>query len=121
MCSSIPGNGRRGRCCRCTPRCRPWATIPAPCNNPFTQTVADFHLMFGLQLLVKVPHVQIEILLPIQPQNFLHHRHRHFLARRFSPPPVKQSPESELFIALPPAPHLPVADPATLPFLPPRD
>src|ERR1017187_2696635 len=58
-----------------------------------------------------VPHVQIEILFPIQPQDFLHHRQRHFLGRRFPSPSVKQPSKPELFITLSPVPHLPVADP----------
>src|ERR1019366_7153507 len=74
-----------------------------------------------LQLLVKVPHVQIEILFPIQSQHLLHHRQRHFLGRRLPPPPIKQTAEPELFISFMPAPHLPVADPYDLGCLPPRD
>src|SRR5260370_26320358 len=93
---------------------------PRSLLQPLHPAIADLYLVLGLQLLVKVPHVQIEILLPIQPQHFLHHRHRHFFGRRFSPPPIKQPPEPELFVALPPAPHLPVADPDYLCCLPPR-
>src|ERR1035441_5873716 len=40
---------------------------------------------------------------------------------RLTPPPVKQPSKPELFITLPPAPHLPVADPYDLGRLPPRD
>src|SRR5260370_15432715 len=81
------------------PALPPLGHHPRPLQQPLHPAVADLHLVLGLQLLVKVPHVQIEILLPIQPQNFLHHRHRHFFGRRFSPPPVKQPPEPELFVA----------------------
>src|SRR5208282_2835078 len=94
---------------------------PRPLQQPFHPAVADLYLVLLLQLLVKVPNVQIEVLLPIQPQDFLHHRHRHPLGRWLTPPPVKQSSEPELFIALAPAPHLPVADPYDLSRLPPRD
>src|ERR1017187_8197130 len=62
---------------------------PRPLQQPLHPAVADLDLVLFLQFLVKVPHVQIEILLPIQPQNFLHHRQRHSLGRRFPPPPVK--------------------------------
>jgi hypothetical protein len=37
------------------------------------------------------------------------------------PPPVKQTPEPELFSAFMPASHLPIADPYDLGRLPPRD
>ena len=36
MCSSIPGNGRRGRRRRCVPRRRCLFTSPAPCSAIFT-------------------------------------------------------------------------------------
>src|ERR1017187_8552952 len=94
---------------------------PGPLQQSLHPAVADLDLVFLLQLLVKVPHVQIEILLPIQPQHFLHHRQWHLLGRRFPSPPVKQPPEPELFIPFMPAPHLPVADPDDLGRLPPRD
>src|SRR5271169_2773301 len=103
------------------PALAPLGHHPRSLQQPFHPAVADRHLVLLLQLLVKVPHVQIEILLPIQPQHFLHHRQRYFLGRRFPTPPVKQSPEPELFIPFMPAPHLPVADPDDLGRLPPRD
>ena len=83
--------------------------------------VAEFDLMLARQLLVKMPHVQIEILLPIQPQHLLHHRHRHPLRRRLAAPPVEQPVKAELFVALAPAPHVPVADADDLGRLIPRD
>src|ERR1019366_4158150 len=61
-----------------------------PLQQPFHPAVADLYLVLFPQLLVKVPHVQIEILFPIQPQNFLHHRQWHFLGRRLAPTPVEQ-------------------------------
>src|SRR6202043_350233 len=103
------------------PALAPLGHHPRPLQDPFHPAVADLHLVLLLQLFVKVPHVQVEILLPIQSQNFLHHRHRHPLGRRLPPPPVKQPSETELFITLSPAPHLPVADPYDLGRLPPRD
>src|SRR5205807_4501061 len=50
-----------------------------------------------------------------------HHRHRDSLGRRLATPPVKQSAKTKLFVALPPTPHLPVADTDNLGRLPPRD
>src|ERR1017187_4036476 len=121
MCSSIPGSGRRGRIFAKHSALPPLGHHPRPLQDPFHPAVADLHLVLLLQLLVKVPYLQIEILLPIQPQNFLHHRHCHPLGRRLPPPPVKQTPETEPLITLPPPPHLPVADPDDLGRLPPRD
>jgi hypothetical protein len=66
--------------------------------------------MLGLQLLVKMLHVQIEIVIAVETQNLFHHRQRNSLGRRLSPPPVEQSVIPELLIALPPTPHPPVAD-----------
>src|SRR5207253_2047416 len=43
------------------------------------------------------------------------------LRRRHSPPPVKQPAEAELFVALPPAPHVPITDADNLRRLPPGD
>src|SRR5713226_10493514 len=68
-----------------------------------------------------MPQVQIEILLPVELQNPLHHHRRHPLGRRLSPSPVKQTAKPELFIALPPASHVPVADADNLRRLPPGD
>src|SRR5450759_3235814 len=103
------------------PAFAPFRHHPRSLQQPLHPAVADLDLVLLLQLLVKVPHVQIEILLPIQPQDFLHHRQRHFLGRRFPPPSVTQTPEPELFIAFMPAPHLSVADADDLGRLPPRD
>src|SRR5947207_10834237 len=77
--------------------------------------------MLGLELLVKVAHVEIEIVLPVERQHPLHHRHRHPLRRWLAPPPVEQAAKAKLLIALPPTPHLPVADPDDLRRLPPGD
>jgi transposase-like protein len=49
-------------------RLRPRATNPAPCKACFTQTVAQFDLVFVAQFLVKMPHVQIGIAVAVQPQ-----------------------------------------------------
>src|ERR1700757_3156617 len=75
--------------------------------------------VLGLQLLVKVLHVQIEILLPVQGEHFLHCRHRHPPTRGLAPPPVEQPVVAFFFVALPYPPHVPVADAQDLRRLPP--
>ncbi len=55
------------------PAFAPLGHHPRPLQQPFHPAIADLHLVLLLQLLVKVPHVQIEILLPIQTQDFLYH------------------------------------------------
>ena len=62
------------------------------------------------ELLVKVPHVQIEVLLPVDPSNLLHLRHRHSMGRRLASSPLDQSILAELIVALPPTPHMPITD-----------
>src|SRR5271166_3314853 len=120
MCSSMPGSGRRSRRLRCTPRLRPLATSPAPCRACFTQ-VAQLELVLGPQLLVKMLHAQIEIAIPIQSQNLLHHRQRDSLGGRLSPPPVEQPVIAKLFQSLSPAAHRPLTDADDLGCLPPGD
>src|ERR1700736_1952407 len=83
--------------------------------------VTQFDPVLGLQLLVKVLHVQIKILFPVQREHFLHRRHRHPATRGLAPPPVQQSVVALFDVALPPPPHVPVADPQNLGRLPPRD
>ena len=52
----------------------------------FTQVPLDSVQL--AQLLVKMPDVQIEVHFPIQPEHFLHHRHRHPLVARLALAPV---------------------------------
>ena len=92
------------------PALAPLGHQTGPLQQAFHPTVAQRHLVLGRQLLVKVAHVQVEILLPVQLQHLLHFRQRHPLGRRLAPPPVIQTANPELLVALPPAPHLPVAD-----------
>src|SRR6201993_3975885 len=80
--------------------------------------VTQFDPVLGLQLLVKVLHVQIEILLPVQCEHFLH---RPPPSRRLSPPPVVQPVVTLFHVALSPTPHVPVTDPKDLRRLPPGD
>src|SRR5579872_5675832 len=83
--------------------------------------VTQFDPVLGLQLLVKMLHVQIEILFPVQREHFLHRRHRYPATRRLAPPPVQQPVVALFLVALPPPPHVPVADAQNLRRLPPRD
>src|SRR5712692_10766599 len=94
---------------------------PRSLQHPFHPAVAERDLVLAAQLLVKMPQVQIEVLVAVQSQHSLHHRHRHFPGGRLAPPPVKQPAKAKLFIALPPAPHVPVADADDLRRLPPGD
>jgi hypothetical protein len=73
------------------------------------------------QFLVKMANVQIEILLSIEAQYFLHCSHGHTLARGFAPPPIKQAVVAELLLALADAPHMPVRNTHNLCRLPPGD
>ncbi|MGD0793807.1 MAG: hypothetical protein ABR920_18740 [Terriglobales bacterium] len=57
-------------------------------------------------------HVQIEIPITIQSQNLFHRGQRNPLGRGLATPPVEQPVIAKLFVALVPAPHLPVADAA---------
>src|SRR5215470_4682548 len=75
--------------------------------------------MLGLQLLMEMLHVQIEILFPVEREYFLHRCHRHSATRGLAPAPVQQSVVTLFHVALPPAPHVPVADAQYLRRLPP--
>src|SRR5580700_5618217 len=121
MCNSIPGNGRRGRRLRCTPRWRPRATSPAALQHAFYPAIAELDLVLAGQFLVKMPQIKIEILLPIELQHPLQHRHRHPLRRRLASPPAKQPAKAALLVTFPPPPHVPVADANDLRRLKPRN
>ena len=82
--------------------------------------VAQFDPVLRLLLLVKMLHVQIEILLPVEREHLLHRGHRNPPMRGLAAAPVKEPVIARLFVALPPAPHVPVADPQDLRRLPPR-
>ena len=75
------------------PALAPLGHQTGPLQQAFHPTVAQLHLVLGHQLLVKVAHVQVEILLPVQLQYLLHLRQRHPLGRRLAPPPVIQTRE----------------------------
>src|SRR5215831_10778486 len=100
-------------------------TFPSAGHQPrslqrlFHPGVTQLDPMLGLQLLMKVLHVQIEILLPVQREHLLHRRHRHPTTRRLAPSPVQQPVVPLFHVALPPPPHMPVADAQYLRCLPP--
>ena len=109
-----------GRGCTRT-RLTPTGYHPRSLQNPSHPAAAEPNLMLGAQLLVNVPHIQIEITLPVRLQHPLHGRYRRALGQRLSSPTVEQPAEPELLIPLPPAPHLPVAEAQDLGRLPPAD
>src|SRR6266853_5502521 len=83
--------------------------------------VAELDLVFALQLLVKMAHVQIEIPIAVESEHLLHHSYRHPFRRGFALPPVEQTVVAKLLIALAPAPHRTIANADDLGGLPPRD
>jgi len=73
------------------------------------------------QLLVKVPHVKIKILLSVQAQDFLHRLQRNASWAGFSPAAVVKTVIAVHLITSVPAPHLAVANADDLRRLPPSD
>src|SRR5437899_512674 len=73
------------------------------------------------QFLVKVQHIQIEVLLPIELQHLLGQCHRNPPRRSLPPPLIKQPIVAKLLVAFPPPPHPAVADAYDLRRLPPSD
>src|SRR5580704_17505254 len=97
-----------------SPRCQPGSL-----QGLLHPGVAELNLMLFPQLLVKMPHVQIEILLAIQSQYLLHLGPRNSLRRRGSSSAIEQPVIAKLLVALPPTTHVPVADTDDLRRLPP--
>jgi len=62
---------------------------PRSLQHSFDPAVAELNLVLAPELLVEVPHVQIEVALAIQLQCPFRRGHRHPLGRRLAPPPVK--------------------------------
>src|SRR5437667_10061663 len=83
--------------------------------------VAQLDLMLVLQLLLEMPHVQIEIPIAVEPQHLLHSRHRHPFRRGLALPPVEQTIIAKRLVTLSPAPHLPITNADDLGRLPPRN
>ena len=75
-----PAEERCSRCLRCTPRLlvrRPQLCSLQRLFHPGARGAAELDSMLP-QLLVKVPHVLIEIPLSIQSKTLLHRGHRHW-------------------------------------------
>ena len=83
--------------------------------------VSQVDLVLLRQLLVKMAHVQVKVLLPLRIQNLLGLGLRHPLAARPTTPTIQQSIVATHLISLPPATKLPVADTDNLSSLPPHD
>src|SRR6266536_2891626 len=94
---------------------------PGSLQGQFHPAVAECNLVLGAQLLMKMSHVQIEILLPVESQNLLHQGHGDSLGRGLPSPSIEQPVIAELFVALAPATHVPLANTHDLRCLPPRD
>src|ERR1700674_2106499 len=73
------------------------------------------------ELLVKVAHVEIEILLPVQPQDLLRRLQRYPPRTWPATTAIPQSVIPPFLIPPVPTPHLPLADPEDLRRLPPGD
>src|SRR6516165_5886422 len=72
--------------------------------------VTQPHVMLFTQLLVKMPHVEIRVLLLIQPQDLFHGCQRYPLRAGLPLAMVEQPVIAELFVALFPASHLTITD-----------
>ena len=80
---------------------RPLFTVPPAFARPGHQArrlqrrldpaVAELHGMLLGQLLGKVLHIEIKVLLPVQSQHLLHRGHRDSFGTGPLPPPVKQA------------------------------
>src|SRR3974390_2858731 len=106
---------------RAPPGLPPPPPHPRPLQRRLHPRVAQPDAVLLAQLLVKMPHVEIEVLLPIQPQHPLHRFHWHPLLARPAAPPVQYPVEAELLIAFSPAPQMPVGNAENLGRLIPRD
>src|SRR5450755_3146313 len=83
--------------------------------------VAQFDPLVLLQLLVKVLHIQSEILFPVEGEHLLQRGYRYPPGERLAATPVEQSVITKLLVAFPPTSHVSVADPDDLRRLPLRD
>src|SRR5215208_5147559 len=97
MWMSMPGSGRRGRRLRCAPRALEHTLRPG---------IAETEAVLARQLLVEVADVEVEVLLPIEPQDFIEHRRGHAPRARLAASAVEEGVEAEPLILLLPAPHV---------------
>src|SRR5579864_263918 len=84
---------------------------PRSLQRGFHPRVAQINLVFGLQLLVKMANVQIEILLSIESQNLLYDRQRNAFRRGLAATTIEQPVVAKLLVTLPHAPHMPITKP----------
>src|SRR6266852_2399481 len=92
---------------------------PGSLQSQLHPGVAELNLVLLAQLLVKMTHVQIEILLAIQSEYLLHLCQWNSFRRRGSSSAIEQPVIAKLLVALPPTTHVPVADADDLRRLPP--
>src|SRR5215831_6109577 len=90
-------------------------------QNIFDPRIAPVHVVMVAKLLVKMAHVQVVILLPVQDQNLIHLLHRNLAPARLALPLVSYPPKPVLLILPFPPPHGSDADAHYLCRLPPRD
>src|SRR5262249_27694944 len=64
----------------------------------FDPRIAQVNPVLLYQLLVKMAHVQVVILLPIERQYLLHHRQGHSALTRQAPPPVQKTVITKVFV-----------------------
>src|SRR5712672_3116849 len=83
--------------------------------------VAQMDAMLFAELLMKVPHVQIEVGVPVQTQHLLHLGHRHPPVAGLAFTPVHQPRIAVGLQPFPPSPHGPIGHPDDLGCFPPGD
>jgi hypothetical protein len=84
---------------------------PGPLQRLLHERVAQLNLMLLFELLVKVPHIEIEVFLAIEPQHLFHLLHRHPLITRPRLAPIHQTRLAVGLQPLAPPPHRPVCYP----------
>ena len=72
--------------------------------------VAQRDLFLAVELLHEVLYIQIEIFLPIEPQDFLHDRDVNSFRTRQSRPSIQKVPVASRAQSLSPTPHAPIRD-----------
>ncbi len=94
---------------------RPWLAMhptlaalldqPRPLQRQLHPGVAELEALLLAQLLVKMAHVEVGVLLLVEPQDLFHRGERHALRAGLTSPPVEQPVVAVLLVAPPPAPH----------------
>jgi len=94
---------------------------PGPLQHVLDPRIAAVHLVVRTQLLVKMPHIQIKILLSIQRQHPIHFFHRNLAPTRLALPLVSYPSEAMPLILPFPSAHRSRAHSQNLSRLPPCD